>query len=176
MRGDRKGPVIVLDGATGSIRFFDRNLNETMILDAVSGDLKLLGADCAEDFDVEIEGEPGSVMRLGERGRVLPTNTPYDRRVAGVVSGAGRFRPALRLDRAGGRGARQPIALMGKVDCLVDASAYPVAPGDLLTSSSTPGHAMAATDTLRATGAIIGKSLGSMDSGRGLLPVLVMLR
>jgi hypothetical protein len=46
----------------------------------------------------------------------------------------------------------------------------------MLTTSSTPGHAMRATDPGRAFGAVIGKALGSLPSGRGLVPVLVALQ
>lgn len=60
--------------------------------------------------------------------------------------------------------------------CNVDATWGPVELGDMLTTSPTPGHAMRAGDALRAPGAIIGKALGRLDEGRGLIPVLVALR
>jgi len=58
----------------------------------------------------------------------------------------------------------------------VDASYGPIQPGDLLVSSPTPGHAMKAVDRLQAIGAIVGKALGSLDEGVGLIPVLIMLQ
>jgi hypothetical protein len=66
--------------------------------------------------------------------------------------------------------------MTGKVWCKVDAESGPVQLGDLLTTSSTPGHAMRADDQSRAFGAVIGKALGSLASGRGLIPVLVALQ
>jgi hypothetical protein len=48
--------------------------------------------------------------------------------------------------------------------------------GDLLTTSPTPGHAMAARDHGRAFGAVFGKALAPLQSGIGLLPVLVALQ
>jgi hypothetical protein len=71
---------------------------------------------------------------------------------------------------------RWPIALSGKVFCKVDARESPIAVGDLLTTSPTPGHAMAARDHGRAFGAVFGKALAPLQSGIGLLPVLVALQ
>ena len=57
-----------------------------------------------------------------------------------------------------------------------DASKGPIQPGDLLTTSNTPGHAMKVTDYTRAQGATIGKAMGSLDEGQGLVLVLVALQ
>jgi hypothetical protein len=48
--------------------------------------------------------------------------------------------------------------------------------GDLLTTSSTPGHAMKAADALKAFGSIIGKALRPFKQGQGLIPILVALQ
>jgi hypothetical protein len=45
-----------------------------------------------------------------------------------------------------------------------------------LTTSSTPGHAMAAVDRDAAFGAVIGKALTPLGSSTGLVLVLVGLR
>lgn len=142
------------------------------------GDVILANADCAEDFDViDPEVEPGTVMVLTDQGGLRASDAPYDRRVAGIVSGAGHYRPGIVLDRPCGRTpGRLPIALVGKVFCKVDATAAPVAVGDLLTTSGRPGHAMVAGDPVQAFGAVIGKSLGTLPGGTGLLPVLVALQ
>ena len=50
-----------------------------------------------------------------------------------------------------------PVALTGRVYCWADASNGPIRPGELLTTSNNPGHAMKVTDFGRAHGAIIGK-------------------
>lgn len=144
----------------------------------VSGDIQLSGADYAEDFDVaDADGaSPGTVMVLDDAGGVRVSDRAYDRRVAGVVSGAGGYRPAVILDRQPSGRDRRPLALMGKVYCRVDASGAPVAIGDLLTTSPTPGHAMKAADPAQAFGAVIGKALRALDDGRGLVPILVALR
>ena len=114
-------------------------------------------------------------MVIGEGGTAVLCASPYDHRVIGVVSGAGDFRPALLLDRQDVPG-RRPIALMGKVMCRVDADRGSIRPGDLLTTSSTPGHAMKATDAARAPGATIGKALAQLDAGRGTIPILAILQ
>ena len=65
---------------------------------------------------------------------------------------------------------------MGRVYCKVDANHGAIEVGDLLTTSSTPGHAMKASDPLRSFGAVIGKALSDLKSGTGLIPVLVALQ
>ena len=60
--------------------------------------------------------------------------------------------------------------------CKVDASKGPVEIGDLLTTSATEGHAMKASDHRRAFGAVIGKALAPLATGRALIPVLVALQ
>ena len=93
-----------------------------------------------------------------------------------MVSGAGNYRPALVLDRQPGEAHRLPVALLGKVNCRVDASFAPVVVGDLLTTSPTPGHAMKAGDPQRAFGAVIGKAMQSLAAGQGLIAILVALQ
>jgi hypothetical protein len=141
------------------------------------GDVICPGADVAEDFGVigDLAAEPGCVVVLAGNDQVRVSDQPYDRKVAGVVSGAGTYRPALVLDRREDP-TRRPLALTGKVWCKVDADCGPIQIGDMLTTSATPGHAMCASDPARAFGAVIGKALGTLQSGRGLLPVLVALQ
>ncbi|MFD7917155.1 hypothetical protein ACFV30_41880 [Streptomyces sp. NPDC059752] len=152
----------------------------------VTGDLILTGADVAEQFDVASsvgdvdEIGPGMVVALDDRGALAPCAQGYDPRVAGVVSGAGDRVPALILDRAkhpeSNEGAwRRAIAVMGKVWCQADASAHPIQVGNLLTTSATPGHAMAAVDREASLGAVLGKALTPLASGTGLVLVLVGL-
>jgi hypothetical protein len=52
----------------------------------------------------------------------------------------------------------------------------PIRRGDLLVSSTTPGYAMKGTDRNRMLGAVIGKAMGSLDSGTGVIEVLVTLQ
>jgi hypothetical protein len=141
-----------------------------------SGDIKF--GDCAEEFDVRdgVETEPGTVMVLDESGDLLPSSSPYDRRVAGVVSGGGDYRPAIILNREPTNRHRLPVALVGRVYCKVDADIAPIAAGDLLTTAPTLGHAMKATDPLRAFGAVIGKALRPLEAGKAAIPILIALQ
>jgi hypothetical protein len=68
------------------------------------------------------------------------------------------------------------VALTGRVYCLVDADRGGIAPGDLITTSDTPGHGMKVADHTRAQGAIVGKAMTGLESGRGLVLVLVSLQ
>jgi hypothetical protein len=144
----------------------------------VTGDISCPHADCAEDFDVSgaVKMEPGTVMVLGNEGALYESQQAYDKRVAGVISGAGDYKPGIVLDKRQSQGNRQPIALMGKVFCKVDARFGAIEVGDLLTTSPTPGHAMKTSDPLKAFGAVIGKSLRPLTEGQGLIPILIALQ
>ena len=148
----------------------------------VSGDIRLIGADCAEEFvssPTEII-EPGTVMVLNQASNLEQSHQSYDKKVAGIVSGAGSYKPALVLDKKvennNTNNKRIPISLMGKVYCKVDATSSPIEIGDLLTTSPTKGHAMKAEDPYKAFGAVIGKALGMIKDGLGMIPVLVALQ
>ena len=93
-----------------------------------------------------------------------------------MISGAGAYKSGLVLDRQPLQNNRLPVALVGKVYCKVDAQYGPIEVGDLLTSSSTPGHAMKASDPLKAFGSVIGKALRPLLSGQGLIPILIALQ
>jgi hypothetical protein len=144
----------------------------------VTGDIRLTNADCAEDFDIGVDEfvTPGTVMVLGDDGALFPSQRAYDKCVAGVVSGGGGYKPGIVLDKNRSDGNRQPIALLGKVYCLVDAACGAIEVGDLLTTSPTAGHAMKAADPFKAFGAVIGKALGPLKEGQRLLPILIALQ
>jgi hypothetical protein len=148
------------------------------------------GADLSENFDVAGSerlgpatppGEipPGTLVAIDPQrpGKLVVSHRAYDRRVAGIVSGAGGVRTGMVLGQEGTLADGQhPVALSGRVYCWVDASRGPVEPGDLLTTSDTPGHAMKVVDHGKAQGAIVGKAMTSLPSGKGLVLVLVTLQ
>jgi hypothetical protein len=144
----------------------------------VTGDLTCSNADCAEDFNVSDAKfvEPGTVMVLGDDEVLHPSHRAYDKRVAGVISGAGSYKPGIILDRQASRARRLPVALLGKVYCKVDAQYGAIAVGDLLTTSPTAGYAMKADDPMKAFGSVIGKALRPLTSGQGLIPILIALQ
>jgi len=149
-----------------------------VLIDGAAGDIQLMNADCAENFCASETAvyEPGTVMVINEFGTLEQSKKPYDRRVAGVVSGAGNLKPGLLLGKVPGKTNSIPIALIGKVYCKVDATHDTIQIGDLLTSSHMPGHAMRASKQSQAFGAVIGKALQPCLSGQELIPILVALQ
>jgi hypothetical protein len=140
------------------------------------------GIDLAEQFDVAAasgEVTPGLVVCIDvdHPGRLVVCTQAYDRTVAGVVSGAGGIEPGMVLGQEGSPAdGDYPVALTGRVYVWADATAGPIRPGDLLTTSATPGYVMAVSDYGRAQGAVIGKAMSSLDEGVGLILVLVSLQ
>jgi hypothetical protein len=125
-------------------------------------------------------------MVLNEEGMLQPSCNGYDKRVAGIISGAVDYKPGITLgktqeriqkgDESDNRKMRATIALIGIVYCKADATVQPIEIGDLLTTSSTPGHAMKARDPSKSFGAVIGKARKALRQGKGLVPVLVALQ
>ena len=146
-------------------------------IDGAKGDIVLANGDCAEDFDVASDlVVPGTVMVIGANGTLRESDRAYDRRVAGIVAGAGDCKPAIVLGRRCDSSGRLPVALTGRVYCRVEAETAAIDVGDLLTTSSLAGHAMKAGDPARAFGAVIGKAMEPLARGRGLIAVLVSLQ
>jgi hypothetical protein len=141
--------------------------------------LQVTGADLAERFPVSDEPQPGMVMEIDpdQPGRLRVAREAYTPRVAGVVSGAGDLAAGAVLGHLPGYEDAPPIALSGRVWVLCDASAAPIAPGDLLTTADRAGHAMKALDRERAQGTVLGKAMTKLDLGNtGLVLVLVTLQ
>jgi hypothetical protein len=138
------------------------------------------GADLAERFNVSSDApiEPGTLLVIdaAHPGQLAPSSRAYDSRVAGVASGAGGVKPGLTLHQEGVIEGDTEVAIAGRVYVKAEAKSAPIRPGDLLTSSDLPGHAMAATDRSRAYGAVIGKAMTGLESGAGMVLVLVNLQ
>jgi hypothetical protein len=173
-----KGALLVSAQDAGQVAVFNTAGNPRFILDGNSGLLSAPG-DMAEMFPSSGEAvEPGSVMTIdpGRSGALRVARTPYDRRVAGVVSGARDYRPGITLNAASDDASRVTVTLSGTVYCLVSNANGAVRAGDLLTSSAVPGYAMRAGDTDAARGAILGKALADLDGERGLVLILASLQ
>ena len=139
------------------------------------------GSDIAEPFDVKEEEiiQPGMVMSIDpdNPGRLKVAETAYDHCVAGIISGAGGISPGMIMGQSGSMAdGEYPIAMTGRVYCQADVSGGSILPGDLLTTSDTPGHAMKVTDYTKAHGATIGKAMTCLEKGTGLVLVLVALQ
>jgi hypothetical protein len=140
------------------------------------------GADLAEHFEVVNDVEEvkeGMVVMIDPEhtGGVKLAVGAYNKCVAGVVSGANDLKAGMILGEFDGAHEAKPIALTGRVWTYADATHAAIEPGDLLTTSDTPGHAMVATDPARSHGAIIGKAMSRLEKGeKGLVLVLVNLQ
>jgi len=153
------------------------------ILSKQTGDVVMTlgeGLDYAEGFNVTKteteEAGPGTVLVIdpANAGKLTVSTRAYDTKVAGIVAGAKSLGSGVRL----GTGQfDQDVALAGRVYCNVDATETAVRPGDLLTTSTTPGYAMKASDPSRAYGTILGKAMENLEQGKkGQILVLVTLQ
>ena len=143
------------------------------------GAVVLGGADYAELVNVKgarSNYEPGDVLVIGNDGlgEIQKSSEPYSTMVAGIFA----TRPGLMgtresLDK---KGVQIPMGMVGIVPTKVTAENGPIHKGDLLVSSSTAGFAMKGTDRNRMLGAVIGKALGDLPSGTGVVEVLVTLQ
>ncbi|MFH1686123.1 MAG: hypothetical protein ABIE70_01210 [bacterium] len=141
------------------------------------------GSDLSEMFEV-VNADcdrplPGMLVCIDDSnpGQLKVSNKAYDPRVAGVISGAGGVQPGMMMGQRGTiADGENSVALVGRAYCWADADYGEIRPGDMLTSSSTPGHAMRAADRERAYGTIVGKAMTALPEGRGLVLVLVGLQ
>jgi hypothetical protein len=137
------------------------------------------GADIAEPFEMSSSAIPkGSVVVIDERnpGHLKLSTEAYDTRVAGVVSGANGIQPGISLHQEGSIEGGENVALSGRVYVQADATTAAIRPGDLLTTSETPGHAMKVNDHAKSQGAILGKAMTALAEGKGMVLVLVTLQ
>jgi hypothetical protein len=178
-------------GNGGYLGILDAAGTQVITLDSdVSGSGRIItpvlqitgGSDLSEQFDIKDDHDElkaGMIVCIDPEkpGQLLTSTTAYDRTVAGIISGGGGVKTGMLMGQVGTKAdGKHPVALTGRVYCLVDASNGPIKPGDLLTTSDTPGHAMKVTDHNRAMGAIIGKAMGALESGKGMVLVLVSLQ
>lgn len=171
------GDYIVATGPQGHKFWVDNaGTTHTKVLEILGG------SDFSERFDVSSPGAglvAGTVVSIdpGREGRLEVSREAYDRRVAGIVSGAGGVRPGMIMGQKGSvADGAEPVALSGRVYCRATAANGAIRPGDLLTTSDVPGLAMRVTDFGRAHGATLGKAMGTLESGEGLVLVLVGLQ
>ena len=153
---------------TDDRRWFVRNDGQVY----ADGSFHNTGADFAEMLPA-VEGlEPGDVLVIGLDGQLLRSSSPYATGVMGVYSTEPGFVGGS--DEEMENHGKVPLAIVGIVPVKASAENGPIAPGDLLTTSSTPGHAMRAGHFVG--GAIIGKALEPLEEGTGIIQMLVMLQ
>ncbi|MBI3949878.1 MAG: hypothetical protein HY314_05430, partial [Acidobacteria bacterium] len=165
-------------GAASNLRFRVHNNGNVTADGTFTGG----GADFAELMDLEEPSrpeaesyQPGDVLIISpETGKLKKGQQPYCPLVAGVYSTKPGFLGGPGMDEA--RPGQVPLAVIGIVPCKVTGENGPIAFGDLLVTSSTPGHAMKGTDRSQMLGAIVGKALEPLPSGTGTIKVLVTLQ
>jgi hypothetical protein len=141
--------------------------------------LEITGADLAEKFPTTEMLEPGTVVEIDpdNPGHLRKAQGAYNKRVAGVVAGANGLSKGIVLGNLEGSENHTPIAMSGRVWVHADATHEAIEPGDLLTTSDLPGHAMKASDPSRAHGTVIGKAMTRLEKGKtGMVLVLVNLQ
>jgi len=196
MRNSAGNTTIEMDGEWtpangGTIRLLKADGTETIRLQAdYNGDGRIItqvlqitgGSDLSERFEIKATDatlHPGMLVSIDPEnpGQLILSTRAYDRTAAGVISGAGGVNPGMVMGQTGSiADGKHPVALTGRVYCQVDASYAAIRPGDLITTSDTPGHGMKVTDHAKAQGAIIGKAMTGLDAGKGLVLVLVGLQ
>ena len=163
----------------------------TIILDAdFNGDGRIItdeleikgGSDLSEHFAIssaETEVQAGMLVSIDPSvpGALMLTTEAYDKKVAGIVSGANGIETGLIMGQEGTiADGDYPVALTGRVYVNAEADSHAIQPGDLLTSSDVAGHAMKVTNLEQSQGAIIGKAMTALEAGRGYVLVLVSLQ
>ncbi len=177
-----------IDGS--QITLYDSDGNSTIEIDGdYNGDGRITteelqvtgGSDLSEQFDIYSSGriEPGMIVSIDPEnpGKLRVSEEAYDKKVAGIVSGAGGIKTGMMMGQRGSEAdGALPVALTGRVYCRVDTANGVITPGDLLTSSARPGYAMKVSNYQAAQGAIIGKAMTALNKGDGLVLVLVTLQ
>jgi len=180
--------VIDQDGTGDHIRTFDNGNLRFRVTDGgnvtADGTITGGGADVAEAVAVEgmpTRYEPGDVMVVSaDRNRTFAKSfEPYMSALAGVYAS----KPGLLLTERGmseDLSDRIPLGIAGIIPTKVSAETGAINRGDLLVTSSTPGHAMRAEPVLingievYPAGAILGKALEPFEGpGTGIIEVLV---
>jgi hypothetical protein len=168
----------ILLGSTGGPNLFRVDGTGRVFAD---GGFQPSGADFAESMAVT--GDAGKyaagdllVIDQTANRHLALAQQPYSTLVAGIYSTKpGMLGSIKRVDEAAAKD-EIPLAVVGIVPCKVTAENGPIQAGDLLVTSSTPGHAMKGTDRSRLVGAVVGKALESLQEGAGVIQVLVTLQ
>jgi hypothetical protein len=146
-----------------------------------NGGFRPRGADFAEAMLVSGDRAryaPGDLLVIDASGqrRLTLSQTSYSSLVAGIYS----TKPGVVASQHGvddsASADEVPLAVVGIVPCKVTTENGSIAAGDLLVTSSMPGHAMKGTDRSLMLGAVVGKALEPLREGTGLIQVLVTLQ
>lgn len=198
------GPGLLCSTIQGLNVIEARRLNQVVFVVRQNGAVLADGpfggpADFAEMLPVSGRASayaPGEVLVIGPDGKLTRATEPNATNLAGVYSTDPGFVGDMRLRSRGlsaidhspsaseaeADEAWLPVALVGVVPVNASAENGAIRPGDLLTTSATPGHAMRAEPVriggaaIHPTGAILGKALEPLESGTAKITVLLMVR
>ena len=166
---------LALKGSGTSITFADGTIQST----AWNG--SLVGGDYAESVDVTGDRsrfEPGDILVVDpdHSGRFVKSSEPYSTLVAGIYSTKPGVLGRRQITDPKTSTTEVPMAMVGIVPTKVSAENGGIKRGDLLVTSSTQGYVMKGTDHNQMLGAVVGKALGTLDAGTGVIEVLVSLQ
>ena len=166
------------DNTAGGTALFVDGLADVRSLRILGGADIVEGFEARDGADADGRPEPGTVLVIDEAsaGALRTSSAPYDSKVAGVVSGANGISHGMKLGQDGALDGETLVAMTGRVYVKCSTENGAIRPGDLLTTSTTSGHVMRATDHDRANGAVIGKAMSTLDARTGLVLVLVNLQ
>lgn len=176
---------------------WDSNTNLRFAVERATGNVKADGsfsgpADFAEMMPVagsRADFTVGDVLVIGPDGTLTRSDKPNATNLAGVYSAKPGFlgdteiaAHGIEYADASASGGRIAVGLIGIMPVKVTDENGTIHPGDLLTTSSTPGHAMKAKPVvvngveIYPTGTILGRALEGWTAGSGLIQVLITLR
>jgi hypothetical protein len=176
LRADSTSGDLIEARVPGNRRFYVSNVGNVY----ADGTYNSPAADLAEMLPAANGLQPGDVLVVGADGKLTRSSQPYQTTVVGVYSTQPGF--------LGGAGdetdltGKVPLAVIGIVPVKVTAENGPILPGDALTTSSIPGHAMKAKAvtiegmSVFPSGVIIGKAMERLDQGTATIQMLVMLQ
>ncbi len=150
---------------------------DVLTMDPEDPDRCILSRAAADRAVVGVVASDPGVLLGGDMSRLLSEEPELAEALAEArAAGDRRGEQAVWTElEARFRARHAAVALSGTVMVKVDASWGAIEPGDLLIASPTPGHAMRAPDPV-PEGAVIGKAMGRLDRGEGLIRMIVMLR
>jgi len=145
----------------------DVNITENLY---VMGNVTSGGADLAEKIMVKGKVSAGDVLVIDEYDdeTLKLSERPYSTNVAGVIS----TNPSIIMSEETDGIA---VALAGRVPVKVTNENGAINRGDLLTTSSTKGHAMKCNAIERCFGSIIGKAMTQLKDEKGTVIMIIAL-
>jgi hypothetical protein len=169
-------PLVVTGVSDGDVEFRVNNAGEVF----ADGTFHPGGADFAELLPATDGLEPGDALIIGRDGKLAKSTEAYQSSVVGVYSTQPGVLGGANETSTDGK---VPLAVVGVVPVKVTDENGPIAPGDLLTTSSLAGHAMKASPETMASGrttypsgSIIGKALSGFEQGEGTVDALLIAK